>query len=320
MKPKVVVTRILPPEAMGMLTDRYEVVVWPEEDLPASRDFLEHELHDAHALLCLLTDRIDKELLSKAQQLKAISTMAVGYNHIDIQAARGRGITVTNTPDILTETTADLAFTLLLATARRVVEASDFLRHGKWQTWSPMLLTGQDVFGATLGIFGMGRIGEAVVRRALGFNMKVLYHNRSRKPDAENQYGITYATKQDLLEQSDFVLILTPYSSETANMIRYEHLTLMKPTACLINVARGGIVNETDLYQALVDKRIWAAGLDVFDVEPVRVDHPLLSLDNVVTLPHIGSASISTRKKMAALAAANIVEILSDRPPLSPVT
>lgn len=311
MKPKVLITRQIPDEALQLLEKTCELKVWPHTDEPVSRQFLEEEIADADGLYCLLTDAIDEELLNKAHKLRAISTMAVGYNNIDVSAATKRGIPVSNTPDVLTETTADLAFALMLSTARRIVESSDFLRRNEWKTWSPMLLTGQDVYGATLGIIGMGRIGEAVGRRAQGFDMKVIYHNRSRKHEAEQQYGFEYAELNDLLSRSDFVVILVPYSPETANLIAMEQLRLMKKDAVLINVARGGIVNEQDLFEALTSGVIWAAGLDVFETEPVPMDNPLLSLPNVVALPHIGSASIRTRTQMSLLAAQNLLQGLA---------
>lgn len=315
MKPKVLVTRMIPDAAYKKLQETCELKMWPHLDVPATREFLEKEITDVDGLYCLLTDKIDGDILSKAKRLKVISTMAVGYNHIDVEAATRRGILVCNTPDVLTETTADLAFALMLATARRMVEASDFLRRGDWTTWSPMLFAGQDVYGATLGIIGLGRIGEAVARRADGFDMKVLYHNRSRKLEAEREYGWEYADLNQLLSRSDFVVILVPLHSGTTDLIKLEQLRLMKKTAVLINVARGGIVNETDLFEALKSGVIWAAGLDVYDTEPVSKDHPLLTLPNVVALPHIGSASIKTRSRMAQLAAENLVHGLAGQRP-----
>lgn len=315
MKPKVLITRKVPENALAVLQETCELIEWPREDEPAPRTFLEEHIVEADGLYCLITDKIDKALMALAPKLKVISTMAVGYNHIDIAEANKLGILVTNTPEVLTETTADLAFALLLATARRLVEASDLLRKGEWRTWSPMLLTGQEVYGSTLGIIGMGRIGEAVARRARGFDMKVLYHNRNRKPEAEQIYGLEYAELNRLLEVSDFVLLLMPYTPETANMIGMNQLQRMKKSAVLINVARGGIVNEVDLYEALREGTIWAAGLDVFEEEPVQTDHPLLSLPNVVTLPHIGSAGIATRMKMALIAAENLQQgLVGQRP------
>jgi glyoxylate reductase len=222
---------------------------------------------------------------------------------------------VTNTPGVLTETTADLTFGLLLATARRMMEAEDYLRSGKWETWSPMQLTGQDVHGATLGIIGLGRIGEALAKRAKGFDMNLVYFNRSRKYEQEKELGIEYQPLEKLLQISDFVCVMLPLTAETAYMIGKEQLELMKGTAVLINTARGGIIDEKALYQALENREIWAAGLDVFEEEPVPLDHPLLTLPNVVTLPHIGSASIATRMKMATLAVQNLVDGLSGDTP-----
>ncbi|MER2072390.1 MAG: D-glycerate dehydrogenase, partial [Psychrobacillus sp.] len=237
------------------------------------------------------------------------------YNNIDIEAAKEKGIIVTNTPGVLTETTADLTFALLLATARRITEAEQDIRAGKWKSWTPMQLTGMDVYGSTLGIIGMGRIGEAVARRAKGFDMKVLYHNRTRKLESEQQYNFTYVELETLLKESDFVVILTPLTPETRGLIGKKELEMMKETSALINVARGGIVDEQELYDALVNKSIWAAGLDVFETEPVPLDHPLLTLPNVTVLPHIGSASIYTRLAMMQINATAIEDALEERVP-----
>jgi glyoxylate reductase len=247
--------------------------------------------------------------------LKVVSNMAVGYNNIDVAAATKRGIAVTNTPGVLTETTADLTFALLLATSRRLIEAADYLRKGEWKTWSPMQLTGLDIYGTTLGIIGMGRIGEAIAKRAAGFDMNVLYCNRSRKPEVEKTLGIAYADMDTLLGTSDFIVVLTPYSSETINLIGAEQFARMKRTAVLINTARGGIVNEDALYEALSSGRIWAAGLDVFETEPAAPNHRLFSLSNVTALPHIGSASVQTRTKMAMLAVQNVALAVNGQQP-----
>jgi glyoxylate reductase len=315
----VYITRKLPEEIIDKLSNHFNVRMWEEEYIPVPRDVLLKEMENADGLLCLLTEKIDEELLNKAPHLKIISNMAVGYNNIDIQAAASRGIVVTNTPGVLNETTADLTFALLMTAARRVVEASDFLRGGNWGAWSPMQLTGQDIYGATIGIIGLGRIGEALVKRANGFDMNVLYYNRTRKLEKEQQLGIHYAELKDLLQQSDYVCILLPYSQEVHHFIGKEELALMKGNAILINSARGGIVDEDALYHALKHGQIWAAGLDVFEQEPVPVDHPLLSLPNVVTLPHIGSASVKTRMLMAHLAADNLVRVLNGDEPVTPV-
>lgn len=315
MKPKVYITRKLNAEIVDRIKDACEVSMWQEADIPVPREELERGIQDADGLYCLLTDNIDAALLEHAKKLKIVSNMAVGYNNIDIEAAAKQGILVTNTPGVLTETTADLTFALLMATARRLVEASDFLRQGSWKTWSPMLLTGQDIYGSTLGIIGMGRIGEAVAKRAKAFNMKVCYHNRSRKPEAEQQLGLIYADLESLLKESDFVCVLTPYSPETHHFISEKQLSMMKKSAVLINTSRGGIVDEAALYNALAEGTLWAAGLDVFEKEPVPLDHPLLTLPNVVTLPHIGSASIGTRLKMGHLAADNLLIGLAGQTP-----
>ncbi|KGR76736.1 2-hydroxyacid dehydrogenase [Ureibacillus manganicus] len=317
MKPKVLITRRIPEPIIDKIREVADVFIWEKEDIPIPRDLLETKIVEVEGLFCLLTESIDAQLLEKAKNLKVISNMAVGYNNIDIETATKKGILVTNTPDVLTETTADLTFALLMATARRLVEASDFLRAGQWQTWSPNLLTGQDIFGATIGIIGMGRIGEAVARRTKGFNMKLLYNNRNRKLEVEQELGATYVPFEELLRESDFILVMTPYTTETKNLITAEHFKLMKKNAILINTARGGIVNESDLYEALVKGEIWAAGLDVFEQEPISTDHPLLTLPNVVTLPHIGSASIATRMKMADLAADNLVQAIRGEMPLN---
>ena len=241
--------------------------------------------------------------------------MAVGYNNIDLEAAKVHDVIVTNTPGVLTETTADLAFALLLATARKLISAENEIRKGNWNSWAPMKFTGMDVGGATLGIIGMGRIGEAVARRAKGFDMTVLYHNRSRKLDAEAENGFEFRELDALLKEADFVIILAPFTPETAGIIGARELGLMKNTGVLINVARGGIVDEAALYEALKNGTIWAAGLDVFETEPVSLDHPLLTLPNVTVLPHIGSASIKTRLAMMNLNAQAITDVLEGRDP-----
>ena len=297
MKPIVFITQKLPDEAVAELTERYEVRMWPEEDRPAPREKLLEEAQKAHALWTMLSDKIDKEVFEAAPNLKIVTNLAVGYNNIDLEAARQHGVTVTNTPDVLTEATADLTFALLLATARKLIAAEHSVRSGEWKSWTPMGMTGQNVGGATLGIIGMGRIGEAVARRAHGFGMNVIYHNRTRR----SLEDVKYAEFEELLKVADFVVILTPLTPETKGMIGAKELSLMKETACLINVARGGIVDETALYEALKSHEIWGAGLDVFEHEPVPLDHPLLTLPNVTVLPHIGSATIQTRLEMMAL-------------------
>jgi glyoxylate reductase len=317
-KPFVYVTRQVAAEIITFLEEVATVEVW-EGDSPVPREVLLKKVEKADALFAMLTDRIDEELLSRAERLQVVANMAVGYDNIDVKAANQKGIVVTNTPDVLTEDTADLAFSLLLATGRRLVEANRFLHAGEWTSWSPYLLAGQRVHGATLGIIGMGRIGQAVARRAKGFDMTVLYHNRHRKAEAEQATGARFCALDELLQESDYVMVLTPLTPETRGLIGERELSLMKPSAVLINVSRGGTVDEKALYQALLNKQIWAAGLDVFQQEPVPTDHPLLSLPNVIALPHIGSATYHTRTQMARLAAENIVAVLTGREPITPV-
>jgi len=318
-KKKIYITRKLPQAIYTKLADEFEVKMWDKEDQPVPREILMEEVKEIDGLFCLLTETIDREVIENAPRLKVIANMAVGYNNIDIDTATEKGIVVTNTPGVLTETTADLTFALLMATARRVIEASDYLRNGEWKTWSPMQLTGQDIHGATLGIIGMGRIGQALVKRAKGFDMNVAYYNRSRKPEIEEEMGIRYMGLEELLQQSDYVSLLIPYSPAVHHLIGKKELSLMKQSAILINTARGGIVDESALFNALKTGEIWAAGLDVFEVEPMLLDSPLLTLPNVVTLPHIGSASEKTRLKMADLAAENIIHVLNGGAPITAV-
>ncbi|MDL5376893.1 2-hydroxyacid dehydrogenase [Exiguobacterium mexicanum] len=320
MKKRIYITRRLPEEAVAPLRDKYEVRMWEEEAKSVPRDVLVEEAASAHALWTMLSDTIDRELMEQAPQLEVISNLAVGYNNIDIEAAKERGIIVTNTPDVLTETTADLAFGLMMMTARRLGEAERDLRAGEWKSWTPMGYVGMDLYRAKLGIIGMGRIGEAVARRARGFDMDVLYHNRTRRHESESMYGFVYAELDELLEQSDFVVVLAPLTEETRGMLGVEQFAKMKSTAIFINVARGEIIDETALYEALNEQRIWAAGLDVFAKEPVAMDHPLLTLPNVTTLPHIGSASIQTRLAMMALNREAIMNVLDGEEPKNRLT
>ncbi|EMT51665.1 2-ketogluconate reductase [Brevibacillus borstelensis AK1] len=317
-KPIVFVTRQVANEAIAYVKEIATVDVW-EEDRPCPREILLEKAERTDGLLAMLTDRVDEELLSRAKRLKVVANMAVGYDNIDVTAAKKRGIQVTNTPDVLTEATADLTFALLMAAARRITEANRFLLAGQWTSWSPTLLAGQNVFNATLGIVGMGRIGEAVARRAKGFGMSILYCNRHRKPEAEQAVGAQYRELDDLLKQADYVVMLTPLTPDTAKMIGEREFSLMKPTSVFVNVSRGGTVDEEALYKALAEKKIWAAGLDVFQKEPVPLDHPLLTLPNVVALPHIGSATYQTRMEMAKLAAVNIRAVLEGKEPVTPV-
>ncbi|WP_163527859.1 2-hydroxyacid dehydrogenase [Halobacillus ihumii] len=315
MQKKIYLTRKMPNEIISMMAEHCSVEMWPEKETAVPASVLKEKIREVDGLFCLLTETVDRELLDHAENLKVISNMAVGYNNIDVNYATKKGIMVTNTPGVLTETTADLTFSLLMATARRLTEADQFLRAGHWKTWSPFLLTGQDIFESTLGIIGLGQIGKAVARRAKGFNMNVLYYNRSRKFEAEEELGINYADFNTVLKQSDFLCILVPFTQHTKNLISQQQLSLMKDSAVLINTSRGGVVDEQALYHALINGDIWAAGLDVFNQEPIPLDHPLLDLDNIVTLPHIGSASYQTRMKMARLAIDNLLRGLANEKP-----
>ncbi|NRR04143.1 D-glycerate dehydrogenase [Brevibacillus sp. RS1.1] len=317
-KQQVFVTRKLNPEVIAMLEKVAEVEQWTK-NAPIPRELLLEKIKHVDAVLTMLTERVDEEFLTSTKRLRIVANMAVGYDNIDLEACRRHEVIVTNTPDVLTESTADLAFALLMATGRRLTEANRFLLQGEWTAWSPTLMAGQNVYGSTIGIIGMGRIGEAVARRAKGFGMRILYHNRKRKPQAEQETGAQYADLAELLQASDYVVLLTPLTEDTRMLMGEKQFSLMKETAVFINVSRGGTVDESALYQALVDKKIWAAGLDVFAVEPVPMDNPLLQQPNVVALPHIGSATVQTRAEMARLAAVNIVEVLSGRGPLTAV-
>jgi len=301
MKKKLFITRKFPTHIVEPLQEYYEIEQWEEEEEVIPRDKLLSAVTDCEVLWVTIADQVDEELLSHAPILKLVTNLAVGFNNIDVKALRKRGIMATNTPGVLTNTTADLVFGLLLATARRIPESERYLREGKWKSWYPMQLVGKDVSGATIGIIGMGRIGQVVARRAKGFDMKILYNNRRRRHEAEEMYGFKYASLEELLKQSDFVVIMTPYNSDTVGLIGAEELALMKDDAVLINASRGGIIDEDALYHTLKNGKLWAAGLDVFEHEPIALDHPLLTLPNVVALPHIGSASLETRMAMFML-------------------
>lgn len=315
MKPTVFVTRKLPDKSIAVLKDQFEVRMWEEEEIPVPKEVLFAEVENAEALFTVVSDPVNEELLSVGKNLKVVANMAVGYDNIDVEAATKRGILVCNTPDVLTETTADLTFGLLLATARRVVESAEFIKQGKWQSWSPFLLAGHDVHHKTIGIYGMGKIGEAVAQRAKGFGMEILYHNRTRKPEAEKVLGAKYCSFEELLELSDFVVAMAPLTNETKHIFNAEVFSKMKSSAIFINSSRGAVVDEEALYQALIHNVIAGAGLDVFEKEPIAQDHPLLSLINVTALPHIGSATIETRMSMIQICVDNIQRILTGKTP-----
>ena len=308
-KPSIFVTRALPGDPTPRLREVANVIVWPHDE-PPPHDELVRRAADADALLTMLTDRIDAAVLDAGKQLRIVAQMAVGYDNVDVAAATERGILVTNTPGVLTETTADLAFALLLAAARRVVEGDRLTRTGGWKSWHPSFLLGQDVHGATLGIVGLGQIGLAVARRARGFDMRILYHDRTRHPQAEAELGAEYVSLDRLLGESDFVSLHVPLASQTRHLIGQRELSLMKPSAVLVNAARGAVVDQQALCAALKERRIAAAGLDVAEIEPIPVDDPLLTLDNVVVTPHIGSASVATRARMAEMAVESVLQAL----------
>jgi glyoxylate reductase len=307
-RPKVYITRMIAREALDIISQVAEVEVWPEE-LPPPYELLREKVRAADGLLSLLTDRIDAALLAAAPQLKVVSNLAVGYDNIDTTAATERGILVGNTPGVLTETTADLAFALLMAAARRVVEADTYTRQGNWKTWGPMVLLGQDIHRATLGIIGLGRIGAEMARRAGGFSMKVLYYDEYRLgEDEERKLGVEYVPELNgLLARADFISVHVPLTPQTRHLIGAAEFDLMKPTAVFVNTSRGPVVDQRALYEALRSRRIFAAGLDVTEVEPISPDDSLLSMDNIIITPHIASASFATRTRMAVMAAENLL-------------
>jgi glyoxylate reductase len=313
-KPVVVVTRQLPDAGMKLLAEANDVEtrVWPH-DLPPSRADLLELLPGAQAAVTLVTDPIDGPLLDALPELKTVANCAVGYDNIDVSAASERGVLVCNTPGVLTETTADFAFALVVAAARRIVEAADYVREGQWKTWSPTLFLGQDLYNATIGIIGFGRIGQEVGKRAAGFSMRILAVDRGKRADVS--YDVEYTDLDSLLKESDFVCLTVALNEDTRGLIGARELALMKPTAMLVNAARGPVVQTDALLDALRNGTIASAALDVTDPEPLPVDHPLISLPNCVVVPHIASASVATRSKMATMAVCNaLAGIRGERP------
>lgn len=315
MKPSIFITRKLPQAVIEPLNAEYQVEMWEKEDVPVPRDVLLKKAGSASALITMLSDQMDGELLEHASSLKVVANLAVGYDNIDLQAAKEKGVIICNTPDVLTDTTADLTFGLLMAAARRIVEADRYIKEGRWKSWSPLLLAGADIHHKTIGIVGMGSIGETVAKRAKGFDMNILYHNRSRKPEAEEGLGAVYVSMDELLAQSDYVVVLAPLTPETEGLFQKEQFQAMKKSAFFINAARGPIVNEEALTEALKKGEIAGAGLDVFVEEPIDSNHPLLQLDNVVALPHIASSSIETRTAMMNLCVQNVMAVLKGDEP-----
>jgi len=316
---KVLVTRAVFPEVIDALSKRFEVEhngddrPWPPEELA-------RRLKGKAGAMATVMDRFDEPVLAQCPELKVIANIAVGYNNIDVPACTKRGIKVTNTPGVLDDTTADLTWSILMAAARRIAEADAYVRRGDWKiAFGVQYFLGQDIHHTTLGIIGMGRIGQAIARRALGFDMRVLYHNRSRLPEAdEKQLDATWVERDLLLAEADFVVVMAPYSPATHHLIGAAEIAKMKPTAILINSARGGVVDDAALVEALKAKRIAGAGLDVFEGEP-KLNPELVKLSNVVLTPHIGSASRATRMTMCRTAAANMTAVLEGRDPANPV-
>ena len=318
-RPKILIARAVFPEVIARLSQYFEVESNPTDDIWTKAQFIE-KLQGKQGVFTTGGERIDAEVLAACPELKICANMAVGYNNFDVPAMTAMGVQATNAPDVLTQTTADFGFALLMATARRVSEAEHFLRAGKWTKWSYDMFAGSDIHGSTLGILGMGRIGQGIAKRgAHGFGMKVIYHNRSKLGDElEAQCKASYVSKDELLKTADHVMLVVPYSAESHHTIGATELALMKPTATLINIARGGIVDDAALAIALREKRIAAAGLDVFEGEPTV--HPdLLTVPNVVLTPHIASATLPTRLAMANLAADNLIAVLGGKAALTPL-
>jgi len=318
-KPKILVARAVFPQIIELLNQHFEVEA-NQADETWSKAQLAERLRDKDGAFTTGSDRIDADVLAVCPKLKICANMAVGYNNFDIEAMTAAGVLATNAPDVLTETTADFGFALMMATARRVTESEHYLRAGKWNKWSYDMFAGSDIHGATLGVLGMGRIGQGIAKRgAHGFGMKVIYHNRSRLDAAlEAECKASYVSKEELLRTADHLVLVLPYSAESHHTIGAAELAMMKPTATLVNIARGGIVDDAALAAALRDKRIAAAGLDVFEGEP-SVHPDLLTVPNVVLTPHIASASLPTRLAMARLAADNLIAFFQGNKPLTPL-
>lgn len=318
-KARVAVMRVIPEAGLGLLRDaaqagEIELEIWPHE-LPPNSTELAALLSGAAGALTLVSDRIDNEVLDAEPQLKVVSNFAVGYDNIDVDAATAHGVLVCNTPGVLTETTADMAWALLMAAGRRVVEASDYVRAGNWKTWGPTLLLGRDIHHATLGIVGLGRIGKEVAKRGRGFDMEILAYDEYQDDTFAAEMGVTYVPLEELLARSDFVTLHCALTPDTHQLIGAAELARMKSTAVLINAARGPVVDTAALTEALQNGTIWAAGLDVTDPEPIPADHPLVHMENVVIAPHIASASVDSRNKMAVMAATNLLQALRGERP-----
>ncbi|MGV8120318.1 MAG: 2-hydroxyacid dehydrogenase [Candidatus Xenobiia bacterium LiM19] len=314
MKPSILVTRLLPQKGMEMLRERYITTVNPDDRVMTREEIL-RDIKDKDGLLCLLTDSIDGEIMDSSSKLRIISNYAVGYNNIDVTAASERGIMVTNTPGVLTDTTADFAFALLLAIARRLPESERLARAGQFKGWGPMFMQGDDVHGKTLGIVGMGRIGKVLARRASGFDMTVIYHSTHRlHAEEELQIKASYASFEDLIGRSDFVSIHVPLSEHTHHLFGEKEFSMMKKSSYLINTSRGPVIDEKALVKALEKGTLKGAALDVYEHEPA-IEPGLLNLENVILAPHVASSTIETRSRMAVMAAENLIAALEGRAP-----
>ncbi len=316
-KKKVYITRNVSLMPVELLEKDFEVIISPE-DRTLSKEELKENIKDVDAVITQLTNVVDEDVLENAKKLKVIANYAVGFNNIDIDEATKRGIQVTNTPGVLSDTTAELAWALLFAVTRRVLEGDRYVREGKWDAFFPTLLLGQDVTGKTLGIIGAGRIGKAFAKKSIGFDMKILYYNRSRDYEFENDYNAKYVDKETLLKESDILSLHVPLTAETKHMLGKKEFKMMKKTAIVINTARGPVIDEKALVAALKEGEIWGAGLDVYENEPT-LEEELKQLDNVVLTPHIGSASTETRTKMAKMVVDNVIAVLNGKDPITPV-
>ena len=312
---KVFVTREILPEGIEILKKNFDVEVWPEY-APPSREVLKEKIKDADAVLTMLSDKMDADMINSAPKLKIIAQLAVGFDNIDLKTAKERGIYVTNTPDVLTDASADFSFAQMLAVSRRVVEADKYVRADKWKVaWHPKMMLGGTLRGTTLGIIGAGRIGQAMAKRGKGFDMKIIYYNRTAKPEFEKECGAKRVDLDTLLKESDYVSIHVPLNDQTRALINAEKLDLMKESAYLISNARGPVIDEKALYNALKNHKIAGAALDVFCTEPAPANNPLFELDNIVVAPHISSANTETRTKMSVICANNITAVLMGKEP-----
>lgn len=311
---KVFVTYKIPEDGLKLLKEKYELDVYEGEEFLTKEEMM-NRVKDADAVITQLRDPVDKEFIDAGKKLKIIANYAVGFNNIDVEYAKSKRIYVTNTPGVLTEATADIAWALILAVARKIIPADKFVREGKFKGWKPKLFLGYEIYGKILGIIGMGRIGQAVARRATGFGMKILYHNRKRLPDkVEKLYNATYVDLETLLKTSDFISVNVPLTDETYHLLDEKRLHLLKPNAILVNTARGPVVDEKALYKLLKEGKIAGAGFDVYENEPLLTPG-LEKLDNVVLLPHIGSATFETRSKMSIMVAENVIDAFEGRKP-----